>query len=157
VHFTANHYVSGTEGTYLCKTNGFATKVWSRANHIVSKHDNPTSRTAQPSLDTTNPPQLVTHIHLIKSFENRSIQYKTSTKRSELITRAAPTESTAIQIHPKRRLTVLYSVSVRLSNASPTTKPAAANISTGTNFIIRIFLVESHIMNKHEIWRNINC
>lgn len=61
------------------------------------------------------------------------------------------TESTAIQIQPKRRLTVLYGVSVRVSNASPTTKPAFANINTSTNFVIQIFLGESHIMNKHEM------
>jgi len=67
------------------------------------------------------------------------------------------TESTAIQTQPKRRLTVLYRVSVRVSNASPTTKPASTNINTSTNFVIQIFLKESHIMNKHEIGWNINC
>ena len=66
-------------------------------------------------------------------------------------------ESTAIQIQPKRRLTVLYSVSVRLSKASATTTPASANINTSTNFVKRIFLGESHIMYKHEIGLNIYC
>ena len=129
----------------MCKTYGFGTEARSRANHIVSEHYSPTSRTAQPSLDTTNPPQLVTHIHLIKSFDNRTIQYITSTKCSELIKKAA---SAAIQIHTKIRLTVMYSVAVRLRNASPTTKTASANTNTGTNFVVRIFLGEAHKMNK---------